>query len=231
MVEVDWYDLADTDFHSGGRETTQTTAGAAVGGAKVMPEERIGIMVCDEERFNDFFDVLSLKIRGMPGVEMMYLDFRGCSTSEDYQERIVEGILKFMRGEAYDFEGGRYWTEEEKKARYATLEFLKDKLGEDIEGETTAEKATNALTILGDISDQLKKNLILVMDLRNIKLDPSALRPGQKLWWVYNLTTKAEGSQRMWLIDCDEDIFDTLSEHGQMGKVFSEEGTDLFMIV
>ncbi len=194
MVEVDWYDLADTDFYGGSIEE----------GVSILPAEHVGVMACEEETFGDFFEQLFSRVKGMSGMEVLYVDFREAVSSEDYQQRIIDAIKTFLKDRGDETE---------------------------MKGDAPAEIATSALELAEVVAKHLKKNFLLVMDLRNIQFDASVFRPGQKFWWVYNIAMKAEGNRRVWFIDCDEDIFNMLSDHGQMGKIFSEEGTDLFMIV
>lgn len=218
MDEIEWFTLEELEFHETGAEEI------------VDPfEERMGIRCRDERALNDFLEAFYMRLRGSPTDERLNIDFRGCKESEEYMQRIVDGINAFL-STGGDL-GGRYWTESEIEARRAKLAFLKDKLGTEVEGEDLAAKRQNALVLLKNISETMQKNFTLILDFREIKITPSILRPGKKFWWVYDAGSRCVTSKIIWIMDDDPVGFENLYKHGQMSKLFGPEGTDLYLLI
>jgi hypothetical protein len=218
MEEIEWFTLEELEFHETGAEEI------------VDPfEERMGIRCRDEEALSDFLEAFYTRLRGSTTDERLNIDFRGCKYSEDYMQRIVDGMNAFL-STGVDL-GGRYWTDSELELRRGKLDFLKDKLGTEIEGEDLSEKLQNALALLKQISETMQKKFTLILDFRGIKITPSLLRPGKTFWWVFDAGMRDIASKLIWIMDDDPRSFDNLYRHYHMAKLFGPEGTDLYLVI
>ncbi|MDY6964682.1 MAG: hypothetical protein SVM80_01755 [Halobacteriota archaeon] len=181
---ADWQDLKDIDFYA-------------------LENPRMGIRCGNPEMLDDLLDQFRMRA-GSRGGNLMLIDYRDCSTSEEYQQKIIDVVSEFIRASYPDQASG---------------------LGE---GPLNTQ-ASNCLGLLEWIADELRKQFTLVVDFRGIKIDPSILRPGQKFWWAYDSASRCKVSNLIWVMDDDSKGAELLEKHGQMKRVFSEEGTNVFL--
>ncbi|MHC1585789.1 MAG: hypothetical protein ACXQS7_06000 [Candidatus Syntropharchaeia archaeon] len=203
MEEIEWVELDEVDLFEA-TETGLTPAGVERFAEEGLEKERIGVRARDSHMVDEFITRMKQRARGR-NAEYLEIDYRGCSSTEDYQERIIKAISEYVA------------------EKYPDKEIPK-------EGALN-ERTTACLVILEDIANELRKNFTLIIDIRGIKITPKILRPGQFFWWVYDSATRADPSNLLWIMDDDEDAFEILSSHGQMRKIFSDEGTNTFILI
>jgi hypothetical protein len=183
---MEWKELKDIDFYA-------------------MEEQRIGIRCKNEEMTENFMEQIKGKIKSMEG-SYLYIDYKGCSSSEDYQKKMIETISRFIE-EKFPGEVNR------------------------LSGDALNEKASNSLGLLEWASNELRRQFTLVIDFRGTKITSSILRPGQNFWWAYDSASRCVNSNLIWIMDDDEAGSERLIKHGQMKRVFSEEGTSTYLIL
>lgn len=183
---AEWQELKDIDFYA-------------------MESPRIGIRCRDEEMLNDFLEQFRTRASSTGGC-FLSIDYRGCSSSDDFQKKIVDSVVQFARGNFPN------------KA-------------EGLDQGPLNQQASNCLGILEEIAEELRKQLTLVVDFRSIKIEPSLLRPGQNFWWAYDSAGRCKVSNLIWIMDDDEKGASLLEKHGQMKRVFSDEGTNTYIML
>jgi hypothetical protein len=185
---MEWKGLEDIDFYA-------------------MREElmRVGIRCKNEEMVDNFIEQTKMGIESAGG-KFLIITYTDCSSSEDYQRRIVDGVSSFIRDE------------------------FPSKAAE-LGGADLSAEAMSCLSLLERVSNELRGRFGFAIDFRGIKITPSILLPGREFWWVYDAATRCVNSSLVWIMDDDEEGAERLIKHGQMRRVFSEDGTSTFLIL
>ncbi len=183
---AEWQELKDIDFYA-------------------MESPRIGIKCINEEMLDDFLEQFRSRSASTGG-DFLLIDYRGCSTSDDFQKKIVDSVSQFVNFRFPD------------KAEGLTQGPLN-------------QQASNCLGVLEEIAEELRKQFTLVVDFRGIKISPEMLRPGQIFWWAYDSAGRCRVSNLIWIMEDDEKGISLLEKHGQMKRVFSDEGTSTYIII
>lgn len=200
MEEVEWKSLAEVDL-----DARLSQEGLELGDAHERLRLRMGVRCKDAEMVEEVIDRIMMKMRSR-GSKCLIIDYKGCSSTEDFQQRVVDTVTEFLKTVA------------------------PERLEEIPEGAPLNERATACLRILGDVASELRNDFLLILDFRGLKIEPRLLRPGQQFWWVYEAASRCEPANIIWIMDDDPQGFEMLARHGQMHKVFSE-GTQLFVLV
>ncbi len=173
--------------------------------AKLLEWPRIGIRACDDEMVDEFVRRIEQKTHGR-SAEFLMIDFRGCSATEDFQKKIIDVLTEYIK---------------KKDASKA----------EKLAGDSLNEHANNCLVSFEELANEMRKNFTLAIDFRGVEVSPKMLRPGQNFWWVYDPASRCSACNLIWIMDDDEDAFELLASHGQMNRVFSDDGTNLFVMI
>ena len=181
---AEWQDIKDIDFSA-------------------LDNPRMGVRCINSEMLENLLEQLKSKSNSTGGLTMV-LDFNGCSSSDDYQRKIIDTVSEYIRA------------------------FYPDQ-ADGLGMGPMNEQASNCLGLLEWLADELRKQFTLVVDFRGTKIERPILRPGQKFWWAYDSASRCRVSNLVWVMDDDEEGANLLEKHGQMKRVFSEEGTNTFV--
>ncbi|MDF2954794.1 hypothetical protein [Candidatus Alkanophaga liquidiphilum] len=200
MEEIEWKSLAEVDL-----DARLSQEGLELGDAHERQRLKMGVRCKDAGMVDEVIDRIMMKMRSR-GAKCLIINYKGCSSSEDYQQRTVDTITEFLKIIA------------------------PERVEEIPEGAPLNERATACLRALEDVANELRNDFLLILDFRGMKIEPRLLRPGQMFWWVYEAASRCEPANLIWIMDDDLQSFEMLAKHGQMYKVFSE-GTQLFVLV